>query len=103
MKYNKRVNGEKQERLKVVMWDEPAIAEVLHSRGLKQEGSDVGDALDAVFRQLGMPRTLKEVGVGRDQFQALAVNSLGDALCGLNPVALTSEDQVLEILEMCAE
>ena len=33
----------------------------------------LGDVLDAVIRELGMPRSLKEVGVGREKFAELAV------------------------------
>lgn len=103
MKWNAGVNGDKQERLKQAMWAEHAVAEVLQARGLSKDSSDVGDALDAIFRELGMPRSLKEVGVGRDKFDGLAVNSLKDPCCIVNPIPLERESQVLEILEMCAE
>ncbi|EMC91123.1 hypothetical protein BAUCODRAFT_315588 [Baudoinia panamericana UAMH 10762] len=102
MKYNASVNGDKQAKLKQVMWDEAPIAEVLKKRGLKPESSDAGDGLDAIFRELGMPRSLKEKSIGRDKFQALAVNSLVDACCKANPIPITKEEQVLEILDMCA-
>ncbi|KAF2166488.1 hypothetical protein M409DRAFT_66535 [Zasmidium cellare ATCC 36951] len=102
MKYNAKVNGAKQEKLKAFMWNEPAVAKVLESRGLWKESSDAGDALDAIFRELGMPRTLKEVNVGRDKFDALAVNSLTDPCCHVNPIPMERKEQVLEILEMCA-
>ena len=102
MKWNARVNGEKQERLKKVMWSEAPVSEVLRRRGLEEDGSDAGDALDAIFRELGMPRSLKEVGVGRDKFNVLAANSLEDFCCPNNPIPLETESQVLAILEMCA-
>jgi alcohol dehydrogenase class IV len=98
MKYNISVNREKQERLRKAMWSEPPIVEVLKSTGLKEESSDAGDALDAIFLELGMPRSLKEVGVGRDKFDALAVNSLKDPCCVCNPIPLERAEQVLEIL-----
>ena len=103
MKYNANANGEKQERLRGVMWGESDIKKVLEARGLEEEASDAGDALDAVFRELGMPRSLKEVGVGRDKFQKLAENSLKDPCCVVNPIPLERKEQVIEILEMCAE
>lgn len=102
MKYNAKVNGAKQEKLQAFMWKEPAVAEVLQSRGLVQGSSDAGDALDAIFRELGMPHTLKEVNVGRDKFDTLAVNSLTDPCCHVNPIPMERKEQVLEILEMCA-
>lgn len=102
MKWNARANGAKQAKLKQVMWSETPVAEVLKERGLKEESSDAGDALDAIFRELGMPRSLKEKGIGRDKFHALAVNSLKDPCCKANPIPLETEGQVMEILEMVA-
>lgn len=102
MKYNAKANGAKQEKLESFMWNEPAIAQVLKKRGLTAEASDAGDALDAIFRELGMPRSLKEVNVGRDKFDTLAENSLKDPCCHVNPIPLERKEQVLEILEMCA-
>ncbi|KAF2096159.1 putative Fe-containing alcohol dehydrogenase [Rhizodiscina lignyota] len=101
MRYNKKVNEEKQEKLKNVIWQEPAVAEMLTDSGLKQDESDLADALDKAFRILGMPRSLKEVGVGRDQFDMLAQNSLRDVCCIVNPIPFTDKEQVLEILEKC--
>jgi alcohol dehydrogenase class IV len=103
MKYNKTVNGEKQESLKNIIWQEPAIAQMLTEAGLKQDESDLGDALDKAFRGLGMPRSLKEVGVGRDKLDMLAENSLSDVCCVMNPISLKQREQVMEILEMCIE
>lgn len=103
MKYNYPVNSEKQDRLKKAMWSEAAIVEVLKARGLSEKSSDAGDALDAIFRGLGMPRSLKDMGIGRDKFEALAVNSLKDPCCVVNPIPMERKEQVIEILEMCAE
>ncbi|TKA49975.1 hypothetical protein B0A55_12670, partial [Friedmanniomyces simplex] len=102
MKWNASANGEKQDKLKSIMWSETTVAEVLKKRGLTPERSDAGDALDAIFRELSMPRTLKEKGIGRDKFQALAANSIKDPCCKYNPIPVEREEQVLEILEMCA-
>jgi alcohol dehydrogenase class IV len=100
LKYNKRVNGEKQEQVKRIIWGEKEVVEVLEGAGLKQENSDASDALRIVFNELGMPASLKEVGVGRDKFGVIARNSLKDPCCVVNPVPLREEAQVLEILEM---
>jgi alcohol dehydrogenase class IV len=64
--------------------------------------ADLGDLLDIIIRELGMPRTLKEVGVGRDKFDALAKNSLEDIWIKTNAKPITEKEQVLEILEMVA-
>lgn len=78
----------------------PVVAEVLRSRSINVEDSDLGDILDAVIRELGMPRSLGDVGVGRDKLEGLAAHSLHDRWCKTNPVPLKEKEQVLEILEM---
>ncbi|QRD81644.1 aconitate hydratase mitochondrial precursor [Aspergillus flavus] len=75
----------------------------LGRRGLDATKVDLGDVLDVVIRELGMPRSLKDVGVGRDQLDQLAENSLHDRWCKTNPVPLTEKSQILEILEMVVE
>ncbi|MGI3183557.1 iron-containing alcohol dehydrogenase [Nioella aestuarii] len=41
---------------------------------------------------LGIPRTLSEMGVGRDRIDELTAMALEDPSCGGNPVTLTSEN-----------
>ncbi|PLN84174.1 putative Fe-containing alcohol dehydrogenase [Aspergillus taichungensis] len=79
---------------------QPAVAEVLHARGVNADSADLGDVLDAVIRELGLPRSLSEVGVGREQFDGVAERSLRDRFCAMNPVPLVRKEQVVEILEM---
>lgn len=67
------------------------------------ETKELATILDAFVRALGLPRTLKEVGVGRDQLETLAENTLTDAWAETNPVPLIRKEDVLEILEMVAE
>ncbi|KAI1329113.1 Dehydroquinate synthase-like protein [Xylariaceae sp. FL0255] len=102
MKYNARVNGETQAKIKEILWNETDIAAVLTKHGLVKETSDVGDALRAIFNELGMPKSLKEVNVGRDKWDQLAENSLADKFCKTNPVPLKTKEQIMEILEMCS-
>ena len=64
---------------------------------------DLGDVLDAVIRELGMPRTLKDVGVRKDTLDLLAENSLKDHRMRTNAVPITEKSQVMEILEMVVE
>lgn len=98
-KYNRSVNGAKQDAVQEVLWEEVEVQRVLKDAGLGHD-SDLGDMLDAIFRALGMPRTLKDVGVGEDQLELLAVNSMTDRWIGTNPRPLTDKAQVMEILEM---
>ncbi|KAL3494956.1 alcohol dehydrogenase [Aspergillus germanicus] len=101
-KFNARHNAnvDRQTRLRDFLLKQDIVTDVLKSRGLKKEDVDLGDVLDAVIRELGMPRSLGDVGVGRDKLDGLAQNSLHDRWCRTNPVPLTEKGQVLEILEM---
>lgn len=74
---------------------------MLAKRGLIRSEADLGDALDAIIRELGLPRTLKAYGIGRDQLEGIAESSLKDVCCGWNVIPLKKKEQVLEILEMC--
>ena len=101
-KYNALVNATQQGRIIAVLWDDAVIASVLEARGLRKDKADLGDALDAIIRELQMPRDLKSVGVRREDLEKIAENSLNDPWCKTNPVPLTDQKQVLEILAMVA-
>lgn len=101
-KYNasKNANNERQGLVRQFLLSDAVVNDVLARRGVDTGSADLGDVLDAVIRDLGMPRTLKDVGVGREQLDSLAENSLHDRWCVTNPVPLKEKRQVLEILEM---
>jgi alcohol dehydrogenase class IV len=98
-KYNAKVNKAKQEQVEAIFWGDEKVKAVLEARGLESNKADLGDVLDAVISELGMPRSLKAVGVGRDKLDLLAENSLNDKWCHTNPIPLEQKAQVLEILE----
>jgi alcohol dehydrogenase class IV len=102
-KYNAKVNGEKQAILKKVLCLEEAVRKVLKEAGVDEEKADLGDILRAIFNALGMPKSLREVGVGREKLDELATNSLQDHFVHTNPVPLDDKSQVLELLEMVVE
>ncbi|KAJ9615697.1 hypothetical protein H2200_001773 [Cladophialophora chaetospira] len=64
---------------------------------------DLADILHALIRTLGLPRTLKELDIGRDVFDVVAENTLSDVWAKTNPFPLVDKEDVLEILEMVAE
>ena len=101
-KYNKQANAAQQQQVLDVLWSEEAALQVLKREGVERESSDLGDVLGTLFKALGMPRTLRDVGVARDKFEGLAVGSLNDRWCKTNPIPLTRKEQVLEILDMCS-
>lgn len=100
-KFNSKVNSDQQATVLTALWDEPAVASILASHPLVRGHADLGDALDAIIRQLGFPRTLKAYGIGRDKLDMIAESSLKDTLCQFNAIPLVRKEQVLEILEMC--
>ena len=99
-KFNASVNGKQQAKVREVLWGEEVVQEVLQGRGLAKQSADLGDMLLAIFRELGMPTTLKDVHVGRDKLDSLAENSMKDYAAQTNPIPLRDKKQVLEILEL---
>ncbi|EXJ66854.1 uncharacterized protein A1O5_10049 [Cladophialophora psammophila CBS 110553] len=98
MKCNAKVNAARQQRAIDILWSDSYIRQALSKRGLTAQ-NDLGDLLDGLFREYGMPRTLKEVGVeGEANLQTLAVRSLKDPWCRTNPIPLTTLEQVINIL-----
>ena len=95
-------NVERQQLAAKILWEIDIARQKFEARGLIRETTDLGDLLDVIFLELDMPRTLTEVGVGRDKFDGLAINSLEDLCCKANPIPLEKKEQVMEILEMCA-
>ncbi|TVY41300.1 Dehydrogenase [Lachnellula occidentalis] len=100
-KFNAPVNGAQQAELVAILWDDPIVASVLEKHKLTRETGDLGDVLDAIIRELGFPRTLKEYNIGRENLEKIAESSLGDICATWNAISLVKKEQVLEILEMC--
>lgn len=100
-KYNAahNANVDRQKAVIGILKNDREAAVVLKKRGIDTTTADLGDMLDAIIRELGMPRSLKDVQVGRDQLDSLAKNSLHDRWCVTNPVPLKKKQQVLDILE----
>lgn len=98
-KYNIKVNRERQQKVKDILWQQAEVKGVLLEHGLQFDTNDLGDILDCIFSQLGTPRSLKAVGVGEDKLDLLATNSLNDKWCHTNPIPLKTKAQVLEILK----
>ncbi|KAF2093769.1 Dehydroquinate synthase-like protein [Rhizodiscina lignyota] len=98
-KFNESVNKDRQARVLEILWGNTDVEKVLKAGGLSKEKADLGDVLDVVIRELGMPRSLKEKGVGRDKLDTLAKNSLHDQWIKTNPIPIDQESQVMTILE----
>jgi maleylacetate reductase len=88
----------------VMRWNKPVNAErqAVVSEALGRPGIDAGDALHELISGLGLPRTLKEVGVGSDQFDLLAENTMHDRWTYTNPRKIEGPRDIRTILEMAA-
>jgi maleylacetate reductase len=63
-------------------------------------GDDAAPALAALVRGLGLPTRLRDVGVSRDDFPAIAAKALKDFAIRGNPRPVTTPEQVIEILDL---
>jgi alcohol dehydrogenase class IV len=84
LRWNKSVNAPQQAK----------VAQAL--------GSDSGDAASAVAKliaDLGMPSRLRDVGVKREHFDAIAAGALTNLFVTQNPRPVKRQDDVIEILE----
>ena len=97
--YNVIVNSEQQKKVRDILWSEPEVVAVFEGRGIDQK-AELGDLLDAIIGALGLPRSLKDVGVGKEKLDLLAENSLKDRWIGTNPRPISEKAQVMEILQM---
>jgi maleylacetate reductase len=82
--YNSSVNGDRQAKIATAMG---------------KAGHRASEVLDGFIRSLGMPRTLREVKVAKDDLPRLAQNCMLDDWTFSNPREISSPDQVMEILE----
>jgi maleylacetate reductase len=83
MRWNKPVNGARQE---------------LVSAAMGHPGEDAGDVLDSFIGDLGMPRSLGAVNVGPEKFQRIAEESMGTPWIPRNPRKINGPAEVMEIL-----
>jgi maleylacetate reductase len=87
MRWNKSANAERQ-------------AQVAAAMGHPNE--DAGDVLDAFIRGLGMPRSLREVKVGSEHFDRIALAAMATPWVPRNPRKIEGPVQVREILDLAA-
>jgi maleylacetate reductase len=87
MRWNKSVNADRQ---------------ALVAEAMGQPGKDAADVLDNFIRNLGMPRSLREVKVTREHFEAIAKQAMATAWVPRNPRRIDGPAQVQEILELAA-
>lgn len=94
-----------QERQQVVLdafYADKDVATALKERNLSQEGAALGVVVKAFVQELGLPSSLKDVGVKHDQFDKLAKNAMTDGMLKTNPMPITGERDVKEIIKLAA-
>jgi maleylacetate reductase len=85
----------------VMRWNKPANAarQALVAEAMGEPGEDAADVLDAFIRSLGMPRSLREVRVSPEHFDAIAQQAMATPWVPRNPRKIDGPAQVREILD----
>ncbi|WP_174247896.1 iron-containing alcohol dehydrogenase [Bradyrhizobium sp. S69] len=88
----------------VMRWNSPVNAErqALVSTAMGQPGKNAADVLDDFIRGLGMPRSLRDVRVGPEHFEAIAEQAMRTPWVPRNPRKIDGPAQVREILLLAA-
>jgi maleylacetate reductase len=88
----------------VMRWNKSANAErqALVSSAIGQPGKDAAEVLDAFIRGLGLPRSLQDVRIGPEQFDAIARQAMATPWVPRNPRRIDGPAQVREILLLAA-
>jgi len=89
-------------RPRVIAWNRVANddRQKLISEALGRSGADAGTALADLVRRLELPQKLRDVGVRREDFSAIAEKVLHDFAIRGNPRPVTAPAQVMEILDL---
>jgi maleylacetate reductase len=88
----------------VMRWNQQDNAErqALVSEAMGQPGKDAADVLDRFIRGLGLPRSLRDVRVSPEHFDAIAEQAMRTPWIPRNPRKIDTPAQVREILLLAA-
>lgn len=83
---------------------ESGLQKVATALGLPQSNGEVlieavVQAVDALFGRLGIPRRLREVGVGLDALPEIAAHAIGDWFLRGNPRPVRNESELQQVLQ----
>jgi maleylacetate reductase len=85
--WNAGVNGEQQ---------------AVVSEAMGRPGVPAGVVVREFIASLGLPNTLRDVGIQADKFDLIATTSMHDPWVHSNPRKITGPEQVRELLDMAA-
>ncbi len=88
----------------VMRWNrqDNADRQALVAAAMGHPGKDAGDVLDQFIRELGMPRSLHNIGVGREHFDEIARQAMATPWVPRNPRRIEGPAALREILELAA-
>ena len=88
----------------VMRWNYQANAarQALVASTMGHPGEDAANVLDDFIHDLGMPRSLHEVGVGPEHFERISEQAMGTPWIPRNPRRIDGPAQVREILSLAA-
>jgi alcohol dehydrogenase class IV len=97
MKYNIKHSktseiAQRQKKVREILWSEPDLERIFEAAGLRFDSADLGDLLDCIIRAVGLPRSMKEVGVDEKVIPILAERALADQWSPTNPVPLVQAE-----------
>lgn len=89
----------------VMRWNRSANAaeQGVIARAMGEPEADAGDLLRRFFRNLGMPVSLADVKVGRENFERIAEKAMFTPWIPRNPRPIAGPSDVREILDLAAE
>lgn len=85
----------------VLAYNAPSTAgpQAMIAQALGRHGMSASEAVGDLIAALGLPRTLREVGVTRGQLPTIAENAMRNPWVRSNPRPIEGSDQVMAILE----
>jgi maleylacetate reductase len=87
LRYNAGVNAHRQ---------------AIVAEALGRPGAEAAQVVAELVAELGLPRTLREVGVGPERFREVAEHAMHDRWIHTNPRPIRGPDDVEEILRLAA-
>ncbi|MBX9608341.1 MAG: iron-containing alcohol dehydrogenase [Gammaproteobacteria bacterium] len=93
MAYNQAHVGDRQ------AWIARLMGRDMRDASLAEASAAGREAVAQLVRDLGLPTRLRDVGVTREDFAAIAHDALEDLVVATNPRPVTSVEDVIEVLE----